>query len=119
MTIEDMVGLTMHDVSTRYNNHELIFTATNGLEFRFYHDQDCCEHVEIVDICGELGDLIGSPITQAEEVGSPPYDADSTHDSGTWTFYKFATIHGSVTVRWLGTSNGYYSERVDLKISQA
>jgi hypothetical protein len=47
MTIEDMVGLTMHDVFARYNNYELIFKATNGLEFRFYHEQDCCEHVEI------------------------------------------------------------------------
>jgi hypothetical protein len=74
--------------------------------------------VGIEDVEGDLADLEGSPLLVAEEVSgadAPPPPGEHVQESYTWTFYKFATAKGHVTVRWLGTSNGYYSERVDFK----
>ena len=96
---------------TYWGNDALYFEQEDGEHFVLTHIQDCCEDVEIESIDGDLEDLIGVPLLMAEEiikVGGEP-----TLESNTWTFYKFATVIGYVTVRFLGWSNGYYSERVD------
>ena len=111
--IEDMVGKVF--TSVRNEGSELVFqNATES--FVFFHQQDCCENVSIEDVCGDLQDLVGEPLLLAEEVtGETPVDFDENdHESVTWTFYKFATRRGYVDVRWLGESNGYYSEGVSL-----
>ena len=96
-------------------NDELRLYLTDSHYVRFYHEQDCCESVSIDDICGSLEDLVGEPLIEAEEVSG--YTGPETHDeSYTWTFYRFATRLGTVTVRWYGSSNGYYSERVSVAI---
>ena len=121
--LPELIGKVLTKAEKNDSDDELLMVADDGVTFRFYHDQDCCESVAINDICGDLADLIGSPILQAEEsisekrpddVPAPEY----AEDSQTWTFYKFATIKGSVTVRWFGSSNGYYSESVDLERTQ-
>ena len=111
--IEEMVGKVF--TSVRNEGSELVFqNATES--FVFFHQQDCCESVSIEDVCGDLQDLVGEPLLLAEEVqGETPVDFNEMeHDSVTWTFYKFATRKGYVDVRWLGESNGYYSEGVSL-----
>ena len=111
-----MLGKTFVQVSGAVGNFDLLFETAQGERFMFSHQQDCCERVDINDIVGDLQDLVGEPLLLAEEVeGETPVDFNEReYESVTWTFYKFATRKGYVDVRWLGESNGYYSERVDL-----
>lgn len=116
----DLVGKTI--VKIDKSDTEMHFELDSGEKYRLYHDQWCCEEVRIEDICGDLDDLLNSPITMAEEVtskephnGKPEPNPDVWNDSFTWTFYKLATVNGYVTIRWLGTSNGYYSEEVNFE----
>lgn len=110
-----LIGKTFDSVSYYQEEEKIIFRNEDGSGYRFYHVQDCCESVCVEDIAGDLSDLAGSPILMAEEVSSCDFDPEAGYESATWTFYKFATIKGSVTIRWLGVSNGYYSESVSFE----
>lgn len=114
---ENMIGKTFNSVSGSVNDGEMEFENDDEVH-RFFHQQDCCESVYIQSIDGDLKDLVDAPILIAEEVSSEGYpDPDSEYlESFTWTFYKFATVKGHVTVRWLGESNGYYGEEVDYSL---
>ena len=113
--ISELIGKTLKSINV--HNSELIrFYTEEGDEYVMWHEQDCCESVDIEDICGSLENLIGSPVLMAEEVISEvkPPDVERKYEpeSETWTFYKIATINEYVTIRWFGQSNGYYSEYV-------
>lgn len=110
VTVSSLIGLTLTSVE-RDGDDSITFTASDGRKFVMQHFQDCCEHVRIESVVGDLQDLVGSPILRAEESSSDA--AGEVSESGTWTFYKFATVKGYVDIRWLGESNGYYSESVD------
>ena len=111
--IRDMVGKTFTRVYGGTGDGELVF-ENDTERYVFTHDQDCCECVDINDVVGDIQDLVGEPLLLAEEV-SGATEPDVEHsESYTYTFYKFATRRGYVDVRWLGESNGYYSESVDL-----
>lgn len=114
MNIETLVGKTLKEIKIDDENAEIKFTCNDGERYLMYHSQDCCEHVRVEDVCGDIQELIGNPILQAEESSNSEKDTEK-YESATWTFYKLATIKGSVTIRWLGTSNGYYSEQVNFE----
>ena len=109
LDVSILLGKTLESI---YNKEAriLLFTTSDGEQYQLYHKQDCCEEVIIESILGDLNDLLGEPLLEAEVVSSHSVLGDSI----TWTFYKFGTRKGHVTIRWLGASNGYYSEEVQL-----
>ena len=117
--IDELIGRTF--ISFKHDENELIFNDSNGNIIKFYHEQDCCESVEIDDIIGDLNDLLNSPLIKAEkresEENPPNIDIPEYQGSFTWTFYHFATKKGYVDIRWYGESNGYYSEDVSMAIN--
>lgn len=111
-------GKTLKDIQ-KGDDEFIRFMCTDGTSYQMYHVQDCCEGVYLDDVEGDLADLLGTPLLQAEEVSNDAfedtYKFDYEPESYTWTFYKLATIKGYVTLRWLGQSNGYYSESVSFR----
>lgn len=114
--VTELIGKTLVEVING-NDEVITFKVDDGSVYELYHSQSCCESVYVEDIIGDLNNLVGSPIVMAEEVSNSethPEDAklDYEPDCFEWTFYKFATLKGYVTIRWYGTSNGYYSMSV-------
>lgn len=140
-----LVGKTLTSIEGGVGNEQMTFITNTGERYALTYYQDYCASCSVEDICGDLNDIIGSPIFMAEEVSnkSPEdhllekrqlyyYKAKAEHDpkdgefywsryepgpdnewrseSETWTFYKIVTFKGAVTIRWYGSSNGYYSE---------
>lgn len=112
VNFEELEGKTIVEIhGMEVGNDVIYFVCDDGTIYMMYHEQDCCESVDINDICGDVDFLLNTPITLAEKVTETGENED--YDSFTWTFYNFGTIKGYVTLRWYGESNGYYSESVD------
>ena len=116
LDVSILLGKTLESIYNK-DNRNLLFTTSDGEQYELYHKQNCCEEVIIESIVGDLNDLLGEPLLESEVVSNHTDDGDYNGDHGvsvTWTFYKFGTRKGHVTIRWLGASNGYYSEEVQL-----
>jgi len=112
MEIEELKGKVLTAILVESDPDDaILFTTRGGVTYKMYHEQDCCEDVHIEDMCGEWDDLLGHPLLIAEEATNKK---ETEYERETWTFYKLATVKGYVTIRWHGTSNGYYSESVSI-----
>ena len=101
---------------TSESSDTLFCIVTDKGTLAFCHHQDCCESVGLEEIIGDKESLIGEEILLAEEVssGDENNNENNHYESFTWTFYKIQTMHGDITLRFLGSSNGYYSEGVNV-----
>ena len=115
--LSELQGKTIKDITGLDQGSDAVKITTEcGKEYLFYHEQDCCESVNLEDFEVSADSLVGGLIVSAEEVTShddedkKPYEYS---ESWTWTFYKIETNKGGLWMRWLGESNGYYGEGVD------
>ena len=91
-------------------NDAIVFVLDEENKYVLTHIQEDFEWVEIESIDGDLSDLIGEPLLIAEEA----YEEGVLGLRGTYSFYKFATIKGYVTIRFLGDGDEFYSEEAEL-----
>lgn len=116
--VTELVGKTITEVEGLELNSEYVtFYTQCGKVYQLYHEQDCCEDVDLQDFEGDADDIVGGIVLSAEErtnEGDEEFpDKPSEYcESFTWTFYDIQTTKGSLWLRWLGESNGYYSESV-------
>ena len=113
--INEFSQLTGHTIiSVSVTDDTFTVTLSDGRKFQLYHEQDCCESVYLEDVTGHTDDLLNVPIINAIVTVA---DDEFTEygDVCQWTFYHLFTAKGGVTLRWLGSSNGYYSIAVDFR----
>jgi hypothetical protein len=110
LTVDDLVSKTFVEVRN-VDNQSILLKVSDDEAYTLYHSQDCCESVWVEEIHGDLDDLVGTPLLVSEERSEMKSES---YDQEEWTFYTFATVKGWVTIRFVGTSNGYYSTSVYL-----
>ena len=111
VNVDEMLNQTFSKV---WADEDTVTFQNNEVRYVLYHEQNCCESVVVEEIIGDLEDLENLPLLIAREDSNA--DGPETNDeSYTWTFYNFATFKGYVTIRFYGSSNGYYSEDVDCR----
>ena len=109
-----LVGKTItqvHRIDSDWDNEKVVFVMADGTGIMLYHNQDCCENVYLDDVTGDFARICNTPVLVAYESSN---QEEENYGSQTWTFYHIATVVDTVVLRWIGQSNGYYSEGVDV-----
>ena len=114
---EELIGKTIVSIDGKEKDSDsIIFKISNGETFHMFHDQGGCELVFIDDVCGDVDDLINSPIKHVAEKITFNNNEGILDDYGdgsfTRTCCRIATSKGHVDIKWYGRSDGYYPEHV-------
>ena len=116
-----LVGKTITEIQGGFAGSEaIVFSCSDDTIYRMYHSQQCCESVSVQDIVGDMDRLIGWVVQSAyvdSNCGNNCDGFSGTDEVQQWTFYRITTMNGeTVTIRWYGTSNGWYS--MDVSFAQ-
>ena len=117
----ELKGKIIKEINGLEINNDEVFIRTNDETYKVYHEQDCCEHVRIVKVIGNVNELIGEVIFAEEDAGAndPDWATDYNYDDHhTWTKYVLKTENNSLEFWFLGESNGYYSENISIKVEE-
>lgn len=98
-------------------SEKVTITFEDGSHITQYHDIDCCEYVRVEQVDGDISKHIGATATDFQEKWRDATEKE-VYESGSWTFYTLVTSKGYLDWRWLGESNGYYSEAVTSKFHE-
>jgi hypothetical protein len=113
-----MIEVNKVVVSIDVCGDDIMITTEDGTKYHFYHEQDCCESVRIYDWKGDYNDLVGKELLYIEDDNDDFTGKETVDpwDCYTCTNIKFVTNENTVVSRWIGESNGYYSESVDIEV---
>ena len=108
----ELAGETLTYIDVDPENDVILLTTESGRMIKIYHEQDCCESVRIEDTQGDWHNLIGKVIVTAY---ADEYESEVEYGSRTETTLTFCVDDATVINRWVGESNGYYSESVHIE----
>jgi len=114
----ELVGKTFEQVLV--TDDEIYFINKERIDYKLYHDRECCEAVYIESIDGDIQKhLPQHEVLEARESynrsNEPPENMNAGDiDSYTWSFYTIRTMRDTFTIRFFGSSNGNYSETAQL-----
>ncbi|NCC70674.1 hypothetical protein EOM09_03765 [bacterium] len=110
---KNLIGKTLIKIVKVMNaeneNDGLLFITSENEKYILIHFQDCCEDVYLESITGDIKDVLNFPVIKADVIEN---SADADYGSVTYSFYEIATMKGTITIRFNGYSNGFYSESV-------
>ena len=109
--LENLKGeiLTAVDI---FNGDEIILTTQSGRRVKIFHEQDCCESVGIEGPEGDWTPLLGKVLLECRHESE---QFEREYGTETKTTLTFRVDDTTVVSKWIGESNGYYSEEVHIE----
>lgn len=90
---------------------EAVFICKNGYAIKMLNRAYSRVEIENIDTDYDIfSDTDFCEIYESTNKGNTDFG------SCTWTFYNIKTNKGYASIRWYGSSNGYYSEKVDFEL---